>query len=141
MEELRRIVDAIFSQTVLLTILASFVLFFVVAPLFGKLFHRLMRRVLPGDDIVVVLASGLIVFLLSFAVFTGLLLNSGLAVSIELGPTLLISALLALVVTVLSAYFLKRSLDRAAAKIDPDQHVFSVWDEDQRKRPRDFRRR
>jgi hypothetical protein len=140
-EDVEQVTTAVSDPNLILAVLAlTSVVFFIALPL-GSILHRFIRPLTPDDDTLPILASGLILFLLCFAIVAGLLLRSGLALALSLPLTLLLAALAALGVTGLSAWWLKRGLARGRARIDPEEHVFSVWDEDQRKRRRKFRGR
>jgi Co/Zn/Cd efflux system component len=107
----------------------------------GNVLQRVVRRYMPESDSLALIATALVIFLLSFAIVMGVLLRFGPAAEIGLQATLLISGLLAFIVTGLSAVLVRRSLQRANRKLDPEAHSFSVWDEDARKRGKNLRRR
>jgi hypothetical protein len=129
------------QQRLIVALLGFAIVFTILSPLMGGLLHRVVRRYMPEGDHLALLATALVIFLLSFAIVMGVLLRFGPAAQIGLGATLLISSLVALIITVISALLVGRGLERARQKIDPAAQVFSVWDEDARERRKNLRRR
>ena len=131
----------VMRQRVLVALVGFVIVFTILSPLMGNLVHRLMRRYFPTDSALAVMATALIIFLLSFAIVVGVLLRFGPAGEIGLGTTLLIGLISALLVTAVTAWLVGRGLKRASQKITSEDYAFKVWDEDARERRKNLRRR
>ncbi len=108
----------------------TLVLFAIVSPVGGYLLYRYVRLRLPMADTFALLAAAFCVFLISFAVLLLALLQSD--PPMQAGAALGLSALFGLLVTLATALLVRVMVRRGQTKLE--DHRFSVWDEDQRKR-------
>jgi hypothetical protein len=139
--EVLGIEEAVLRQRVLIALGGFFVLFFIISPLGGSVLHRVIRRYTPDQDRLALIATGLIVWLLSFALAVGFMLRFGPAAQIGLPGVLGISGVSAGLLTGSTLLFIKRTLDRGRARLDPDDQMFGVWGEDARQKRKNMRRR
>jgi hypothetical protein len=94
---------------------------------------------LPEQDTFALLATAFVVFMLTCAIMAGILLR--FVPQIVPLAALALSAGMALLVTAVTALFVRRTIRRGASRIDPQAHQFGVWGEDSRQRPKNLRRR
>ena len=119
------------QQQALIAVLGVFVIFSVLAPLGGMFMYRVIRRYLPADELVVLMGTAFIIFLMSFALLRGILLRVSLFAGLPTSWMLLISLFGAALVTSVTAVAVRAMLRRGAS---PDAHSFGVWEEDARQR-------
>lgn len=122
-----------------LVVVATLVIFFIISPIGGYFLFRFLRRVTPMPDAFALLGAALIGFLVTFAALLLGLLRLFPPDETNLGPLLLISAAGALLVMGATAFGVRALVRRGAARLE--DHTFRVWDEDQRRRPKNLRRR
>lgn len=141
MEEVLGIEEAVLRQRLLIAVGGFFVLFFIISPLGGSVLHRVIRRYTPDQDRLALIATGVIIWLLSFALAVGVLLRFGPAAQIGLPAVLGISMASAGLITGSTLLFIKRTLDRGRSRLNPENQTFGVWGEDARQKRKNLRRR
>ena len=119
------------SSAAINALIGTTIIFFVISPIGGFFLFRLLRDRLPPNEVLLLLGAG--VELLVMFALTLLLLDQVL--DLEPVPMLVISLVAALGFTAATAAMLTFILRRDRAHSHED-HSFSVWDEDRRKRPR-----
>ena len=120
------------SSAAINALIGTTIIFFVISPIGGFFLFRLLRDRLPPNEVLLVLLGAGVELLETFAL-TLLLLDQVL--DLEPVPMLVISLVAALGFTAATAAMLTFILRRDRAHSHED-HSFSVWDEDRRKRPR-----
>lgn len=131
--------EAELRDQVILALCGVLIAFFIISPIGGYYLHRAARRLLPEQDLFALLAMAFVMFMVSFAVFLGVLLR--LASGLDTLLLVELSLLGALIVTGVTALSVKMYLRRSAAHLSTEDQGFSVWGEDRRKRPKNYRKR
>ncbi|MBZ0295250.1 MAG: hypothetical protein K8L99_21985 [Anaerolineae bacterium] len=116
----------------------TLILFFVVSPIGGYYLYKFMRFKLPMADTLALLAGAFCAFLISFA--AAFLSLRRFAPQFDETNALFLSLGFGLIVTLVTALAIRSIAKRSSARVQED-HAFRVWDEDQRKRPKTYRRR
>ena len=129
------------QQQVQIAVLGLILIFSFIAPVGGMVIHRLIRHFVPGDEVIVLLGTAFIIFIMTFALLLGILLRLSLFAGLPTPLMLLISLFGAAMVTGVTAVAVRAMLRRGARRLDPKTHSFGVWEEDARQRPKNLRRR
>jgi integral membrane sensor domain MASE1 len=135
--------EAALQQQVIMTLLGSFVVFFILAPLGGRFLHHWVARHLPEQSALALAAISVIVFLLSFTITLGILLRASLPISLEMSLLVsLISGLLAVGLMVLAVRFtIRRTTPPDSESPEIRSGAWGVWGDDARARSKNLHKR
>lgn len=129
------------SQQVVLALLGTVIIFFVLSPIGGYFLHKFIKSKTPDTDTFVLIAGAFILFIVTSGLTLALILQLTEQTESTFIVALLISVLVGIVTTGISAFLVVRFIERGKEKIDPEEQAFSVWEEDKRNKPKNLRHR
>ena len=124
-----------------LALIMTSIIFFVLSPIGGYFLHKFIKSKTPESDTFALVAAAFCMFLITFALTLGVFLYFTDQNESTLAPALLISALVGLIATAITAVAITRFVERGKQKINRDEQDFSVWDEDNRNKAKNLRKR
>lgn len=118
----------------------TLILFWILSPIAGFYLFKVTRRKLPTSDAVAFAAMGLCGFLVIFALTLLFLLQAAI---MDATTAFLVSAISALIVTLICIFAVRTALLRSHARVkaSAEEHAFRVWDEDHRGKPKNLRKK
>jgi ABC-type Co2+ transport system permease subunit len=128
------------GQSAAFALLATSFIFFVLSPIGGYFLHKFIKSKTPNSDTFALVAAAFCMFLITFALTLGVILYFTEQNESTFTSALLISAVVGLIATAITAVVIVRFVERGKQKISRDEQDFSVWDEDKRKKPKNMRK-
>jgi ABC-type nickel/cobalt efflux system permease component RcnA len=118
----------------------TLILFWVASPIAGFYLFKLTRRDLPSTDMLALVAMAFCGFLVVFALTLLTLTQFG---QMDATQAFLVSGISALLVTIVCIFVIRLALarSRVKAKQHSEEHAFRVWDEDQRTKAKNLRKK
>ncbi len=129
------------SQQVLYAIIGTLVIFFVLSPIGGYFLHKFIKSKTPDTDTFAIIAGAFIMFIVTSGLTLALILQLTEQTEATFIAALLMSVLVGMVTTGISAFLVVRMIERGKKKINLEEQSFSVWEEDKRNKPKNLRHR
>jgi uncharacterized SAM-binding protein YcdF (DUF218 family) len=129
------------AQQVAIAALGVLFIFFIVSPIGGYFLHKFIKNHTPDTDAFALIAGAFIEFIVVTGLTLAIILQFVEQTEAAFIVALIISTLVGLVTTAVSALLIVRFIERGKKKINLDQLNFSVWEEDKRNKPKNFRQR
>jgi MFS family permease len=124
-----------------LAVMAVLVIFFILSPIGGYFLHKFLRKKIPHQDTFALMAGAFVVFIVTSGLTLASILNLTEQTEATFFGALAVSVLVGVAATALSVLFVVRLIERGKQKINLEEQIFSVWEEDKRDKPKNLRKR
>ena len=129
------------GEQVLWAVLATLIIFFVISPIGGYFLHKFIKSKTPDTDTFALMAGAFIIFIVTGGLTLAVLLQFIEQTEAAFLIALVISVIIGIITTAISAILVVRLIERGKKKLNPEELAFSVWEEDKRNKPKNLRQR
>jgi len=129
------------GQQVLYAVIATLIIFFVISPIGGYFLHKFIKSKTPDTDTFALIAGAFIIFIVTGGLTLALLLQFIEQTEAAFVVALVISVVVGMTMTAISAILVVWLIQRGKKQIDAEELSFTVWEEDKRDKPKNLRYR